>query len=312
MKARKGKRFNREVLAFESNYDENIRHIKHLLETNQFNFGNYSYFKIYDPKERLICAADFKERIVHHAIMNVCHPYFDRTLIYDTYATRPGKGIYQALDRVKYYLARYDYAVKLDYRKYYDSISHNVLIKKLSRLFKDKQLISIFERIISSYEVEPQKGLPIGNLTSQYFANYYLSSLDHEMKEVIKIPCYVRYMDDIVMASNDKSMLKEAVKFMLIYSKEELDLKLKSPIYSPYRGGVPFLGYKVMPHFYVLSSRSKRRYVKKYKSYQQKCEKGEWSDVEYALHIVPLIAFVSHASSYSFRQKCMKCNGYLS
>lgn len=310
MKARRGKRFNKDVAAFEKNYDENISRIKYEIENNEFQFGRYSYFTIHDPKERMICAADFSERVVHHAIMNVCHNYFDRTLIDDTYATRPGKGVYQAVDKVKYLLARNDYAVKLDYRKYYDSISHDILLDKLHRLFKDKHLLMLFEQIVESYEVAPGKGLPIGNLTSQYFANYYLSSIDHEMKEKLRIPCYVRYMDDIVMASNEKAELHEAVKYMQAYSSGKLDLQLKSPIYSPRRAGVSFLGYKVMPHYYTLSSRSKRRFKKKYLKYQCLYEQNEWSEADYAMHIVPLVAFVAHANSYNFRQRCVY--GYLS
>ena len=135
-KARRGKQQKKEVRAFASHLDQNIMAIRDSLESGSVSLGNYRYFTIHDPKERLICAAPFQERVIHHAIMNVCHDTFDRTLIDTTYATRKGKGVYAALDKVKWGMARYEYTVKLDVRKYYDSICHSVLRARLRRLFK--------------------------------------------------------------------------------------------------------------------------------------------------------------------------------
>jgi RNA-directed DNA polymerase len=218
-KASKSKRNKVEVLKYESNLDINIQLLQEQILSGNIDIGNYHYFTIYDPKERVICAASFPERVLHHAVMNICHPYFEKHLIYHTYATRIGKGTYAALDKAKEFVKRYSWYAKLDVRKYFDSISHDLLFQFLSRMFKDKILLEIFQKIIRSYEVSCGIGIPIGNLSSQYFANYYLSGADHYAKEQLHIGGYVRYMDDILLFEDENHVLKEKVKgFNLNYS----------------------------------------------------------------------------------------------
>lgn len=306
IKSCRGKQCKAEVLRFREYYDENMRRIRNSLLLGNAVVGDYNYFTIRDPKERLICAASFGERVLHHAIMNVCHDIFDRSLIYDTYATRRGKGVYAALDRAVWGASRYRYMVKLDYRKYFDSIDHDILKCQLERLFKDRALLSLFATIIDSYNTEEGKGLPIGNLTSQYFANHYLSSLDHRMKERVRVPVYIRYMDDVLMMDDDRSRLSKAVEEMTAYSGCELDLVLKSPVYRRRESGMPFLGYVVHPHYLTLSGRSKRRFRKKIEASRVRFETGEYSEDEYRQHILPLLAFVGHACCRGFRRSCVK------
>ncbi len=301
LKSCRGKQAKREVLDFRERYDYNIREIRRGLLDGDIAIGDYSYFRIYDPKERLICAASFRERVVHHAIMNVCHEYFDRTLIYDTYATRKGKGGYKALDKAVSMAARYRYAVKLDYRKYFDSIDHEVLKMKLLRLFKDKALLNLFYRIIDSYEVDDGTGLPIGNLTSQYFANFYLSSLDHVMKEELRVPVYLRYMDDVLMMDNDKARLKGYEGFMRDYSARHLNLRLKEPVAVRCGQGIPFLGYVVKPYRLGLNGRSKRRFREKIVEWHRRFETGLCDEEEYQQHLLPLLAFVDKAKCRAFK-----------
>ena len=302
IKSCRGKQAKREVIEFRNNYDENISNIRKLLLSGDIQVGNYNYFKIFDPKERLICAASFRERVIHHAIINVCHQYFERTLIYDTYATRIGKGVYKALDKAKIAASKYQYVAKLDYRKYFDSIDHEVLKEKLERLFKDKELLKLFYKIIDSYCVAEGKGVPIGNLTSQYFANYYLSSLDHKMKEDLRVPVYLRYMDDILMMDNDKSQLKNYVRILQGYSKQELKLQLKEPIYCNSQKGVQFLGYIVKSYRLLLNGRSKKRFREKINYYSDCFEKEIISEEEYQQHLLPLLAFASYANNNSFQR----------
>ena len=221
-KACRGKQRKGEVKAFRESFDENIAGLREELLSGDVRIGQYHYFTIHDSKERIICAAPFRERVLHHAIMNVCHEFFDRSLIYDTYATRPGKGVYAALDKAVYAASHYKYMVKLDFRKYFDSISHEILEDLLARKFKDKTLLSILCRIIDSYQTKPDRGLPIGNLTSQYFANMYLSEVDHLAKEKMRVPVYVRYMDDIMMAANEKDVLKDYVCRLDLFAQSKL------------------------------------------------------------------------------------------
>lgn len=138
-----------------------------------FRFGQYHFFTVYDPKRRTICAASFPERVVFHAMMRICHPVFDDFQIFDSYASRIGKGTYKALERAQQYAKRYQYFAKLDVCKYFDSIDHEVMLHQLCRLFKDSQLLIFFRDLLDSYETSEGRGLPIGNLTSQYFANDY-------------------------------------------------------------------------------------------------------------------------------------------
>ncbi len=305
-KACKGKQGKREVRCFAEHFDENMQALHQELANGTIALGNYTYFTIYDPKERIICAAPFRERVVQHAIMNVCHRHFDSRLVDTTYATRKGKGVYAAINQSVKAMTQYEYSVKLDFRKFYDSVDHSVLKAKLRRLFKDAALLDLFDKIIDSYCVAEGKGIPIGNLTSQYFANRYLSDLDHRAKERWHAAAYMRYMDDILIAGNDREALKRCVANMVDYSAKELKLTFKPPIFKRAKDGQVFLGYKVMPYHYLLSGRSKRRFRSKLLQYESKRTKGEWSEAEYAEHVVPLVSFVQHADSKSFRRACME------
>lgn len=276
-KACRGKQRKAEVQQFRQSFDANIADLRSEILSGSVHVGDYHYFTIHDPKERVICAAPFCERVLHHALMNVCHEYFDRSLIDDTYATRPGKGVYSAIDKAVKAASRYEYMVKLDFRKYYDSISHDILKQKLKRKFKDERLLAIFCQIIDSYHADTGLGLPIGNLTSQYFANAYLSEFDHLAKERFRVPIYIRYMDDILLASDDKVKLMQQVWSLNDYARQTLLLTLKSPICHHSKNGVVFLGYRVLPHHYMLSGRSKRRFRSKLLAYEAKLTEGQWS-----------------------------------
>ncbi len=306
-KARRGKQTKNEVIQFAANLDHNILTMREQLESGDFTFGDYRFFTIHDPKERLICAAPFAERVAQHAIMNVCHDAFDRTLIDTTYASRKGKGVYAALDMARYGMQHYAYTVKLDVRKYYDSISHSVLRARLRRMFKDQWLLSLFDTIIDSYGSDG-KGLPIGNLVSQYFANLYLSDLDHMVKQQWKMPIYIRYMDDILIMSHDKSPLQQTVKELTRYAYDELKLTIKPPIYRTSKNGQVFLGYKVTPYYIALSGRSKRRFRSKLLLYEHLYDSGKWDEHNLASHVLPLVAFAQHAESGKFRESVMNLN----
>src|SRR5574344_1276754 len=206
-KACRGKLRKQEVLLFRKDLDKNIATLRQQILTGCIDVGHYHLFTIFEPKERKICAAEFKERVLHHAIINVCHDIFDSTLIDTTYATRKGKGVYAAVNKAVQALTKYKYTVKLDVRKYYDNISHDILKTALRRKFKDGYLLLTLDKIIDSYSTQDGRGLPIGNLTSQYFANFYLSSLDHFIKEHLRAPIYIRYMDDMLIAGNSKERL---------------------------------------------------------------------------------------------------------
>ena len=306
-KACRGKRHRPDVIEYSEHLFDNITRLRSELLSGAVRIGRYSYFTIYDPKLRKICAAVFEERIIHHAIINICHPYFERHLIYDTYATRLGKGSFAAIDRARKAIRQYDFVAKLDVKSYFDSISHDILKLKLRRIFKDPRLLTLLDLIIDSYESSTGRGIPIGNLTSQYFANFYLSFLDHYAKENVKISVYIRYMDDVLLFGRSATDIKNYVRNIVQYADKELGLKLKQPVLRVADSGISFLGYSLYPHKILLNRRSKIRFKRKMSEYTEKYVTGRWTDVQYNEHITPLLAFVQKAYTKGLRTEiCRK------
>lgn len=304
-KAQSGKEAKNPVLAYRAKLESNLLDLREQLVAGDVRVGNYHLFKIYDPKERTICAADFSERVLHHALMNVCAPFFERQFICSTCANRVGKGVYYALNIAHKAMERYRFVAKLDVRKYFDSIHHDVLLKQLNRIFKDSRLLTIFEQIVHSYAVVEGRGLPIGNLTSQYFANFYLSGLDHYVKEKLQVAEYVRYMDDMLLFGNDKGVLKQQVYHVQLYANNLLKVELKPPLLQLTSHKTAFLGYSLKGAVIGLTNRSKRRFAAKYRMANKMLKEGTWDEKQYQEHILPLFAFVRHAYSKKYRKRIL-------
>jgi len=202
---------------------------------------------VYDPKERLICAAPFRDRVAQHAIMALCEPCFESYQVYDSYACRRGKGLDAALVRAQNHARHSRCFVKLDVRKYFDSIDHAILKQLLERRFKDTTLMTLFEALIDGYSSTPGKGIPIGNLSSQYFANHYLAPWDHYCMETLGIHRYVRYMDDFAAWGNDKEQLKDWAASARHFLQERLGLALKTNLSEHLRQGHDLSGVSYLP-----------------------------------------------------------------
>jgi RNA-directed DNA polymerase len=301
-KAQKGKSFSRGVNNYRAGLEENLGDLRKQMSSGLVEVGSYRFFKVFDPKERQICAAAFGEQVLHHALMNICHDHFERVQIFDSYACRKGKGTYAALERAKLFSRKSEWFLKLDVRKYFDSIHHEVLKVLLAKLFKDQRVMDVFGKIIDSYAAGPGKGLPIGNLTSQYFANHYLSGLDHFVKEQLGIKGYVRYMDDMVLWHDDRQVLKKARTAIREYLRDELKCELKPELLNRVKRGMPFLGYLIFPHHVWLSRRSKLRFIRKWKELDAHYHSGEWSEAVCQRHALPLIAFTAFADAKKFRE----------
>jgi len=184
-RASRGKQFRVEVRQFQSDFPGWIVEIPKRLASGGFSFGRFKQFIIRDPKERIITAPCFEERVVHHAIMNVCEPALDRWLIDDTFACRVGRGREAAIGRAMQFCRTLPWCLKLDIRKYFDSINHDRLLELLTRRFKELRLRGLFEQIVRSFRGTQRIGLPIGSLTSQHFANFYLGWFDRHVKGVL-------------------------------------------------------------------------------------------------------------------------------
>ena len=237
---------------------------------------------IYDPKEREIQALSFADRVFQHLLCdNILMPYLEPRLIYDNAACREGKGTHFALDRLEKFMREHykkygakGYILKFDIRKYFNSIDHEVLKRKLEK-FPDDEVKTLLYHIIDSYEYTLGKGLPMGNQSSQWFALYYLDRLDRLIKEKLRVKYYVRYMDDGVLLASSKKELQEALRQMkeLIY-EDRLEFNEKTQIF-PMSQGVDFLGW----HLYLtdtgkvikrLRTSNKKRFKKRMKYYQKR------------------------------------------
>jgi len=301
-KAQKGKVLKSCVHAYRMHLQDNLLLLQQQIITGRIETGKYHSFTVYDPKKRLICAAPFSQRVLHHAIMNVCHDSFEKQQIATSFASRKGKGTYSALDKARVYNRQHRWFLKLDVRKYFESIDHVILNGQLHRLFKDFYVLLMFGKIIDSYSTAAQKSVPIGNLTSQYFANHYLSMADHFAKEVLRVPAYVRYMDDMVLWHNNKDELLETGRLLQDFIKRTLLLELKPFCLNETVKGLPFLGYLLFADRVRLAPRSKKRFITTTELYARTLQSGVWSQQEYASHVMPLVAFTEYAYAREFRK----------
>ncbi|HOH28800.1 MAG TPA: RNA-directed DNA polymerase [Candidatus Hydrogenedentes bacterium] len=302
-KAQRGKRAQTDTIRFRAHLEGELARLRSALLAGPLDLGPYRSFTVHDPKERVICAAPFADRVLHHAMMNVCHASFEAYQIYDSYACRVGKGTHKAVERAREFAVRYRHYLKLDIGRYFDSIDHELLKRQMRRRFKDRRVIEILDVLIDSYETAPGKGLPIGNLTSQYFANHYLGVLDHFVKETLCCLAYVRYMDDFVLWHDDRGQLKMWRDRIAGYLEETLRLVIKPDCLNRCDAGMTFLGYRLFPAAVTLARRSRIRFRRKLTAAHYKYLSGEWSEAEAARHVEPLIAFVRHGRSEAMRRR---------
>lgn len=306
-KAAKGKRGKADCRAFRERLDENLTALGAELLAGQVTVGAYHYFTIHDPKQRTICAASFRERVLHHALMNACEPVLERAAVFDSYACRKDKGRLLAVERAQGYARTHRWFLKMDIRKYFDSIHHETLRGLLARKFKDPGLLGLFDRILASYQTTPGHGLPIGNLTSQHFANFYLGSLDRFLKEELRRGAYVRYMDDFVVWGGSGCELRKVCERVRSFLATELKLELKAnTAINRTAFGMDFLGYRLFPGTVRLARRSTVRFTRKFRRYEAAQRCGQWSELILQQRMQALLAFVMPAESGAFRRHVLQ------
>lgn len=316
-KARLGKRNRPEVARFGLNLERELLSLQRELLTGDYHPGPYRLFTIYERKPRLIAAAPFRDRVVHHAVMNIIEAPLDRTFIHDSYACRVGKGTHAAVARYQTWARRYPYVLKMDIAQYFPSIDHAMLREKLRRRIKDKLLLALLERIIAgSPTVEAafggddllnparsRTGIPIGNLTSQFFANLYLDDFDHYMKETLRCKAYLRYVDDTVVLDDDKRRLHEiraAVRERL--AQEHLRLHPCKADISRVSDGLNLLGYIVFPNYRRMRSDNGHRFVRRLRRMADLYRDGRlgWAAIDAAVQ--SWIGHAKHADTRGLRQ----------
>ncbi len=276
--ARRCKRYRSYILKFEYNLEENLLTLKKELLNKTYHHGGYHEFIITDSKKRIIKAPLFRDRIVHHALCNIIEPILDRGFIYDSYACRKGKGVHVAVKRLESFLKscsatqkRRDvissrvYCLKCDISKYFENVDHKILLELLEKKIQNEDILWLLREIINSNA----QGIPIGNLTSQLFANVYLNELDHFIKRVLGERYYIRYMDDFLILNTNKWHLRETKERLRMFLCDRLKLELhpkKAEIF-PADKGIDFLGYVVRNNKRFLRKSTVRRFLKKKRRY---------------------------------------------
>lgn len=291
--ARKGKSGQYGVKIFEKNVQRNIDQLYDELTNGTYKTSEYSVFKIYDPKEREIFRLPFRDRVVHHAIMNILEPIWISVFIHHTYSCIKGRGIHAVLKDLKYDLKDVEgtkYCLKLDIKKFYPTINHEVLKTIVRRKLKDNKLLDLIDGIIDS-----APGVPIGNYLSQFFANLYLSYFDHWLKEERMVKYYYRYADDIVILSGNKNYLHELFKDIDCYLTQNLKLEIKRnyQVFPVCSRGIDFVGY-VFYHSHVLMRKTiKKRLCRK----AAKLNKKDINTKSYKMQIAPWLGWAKHCDS---------------
>ncbi|HLD55027.1 MAG TPA: reverse transcriptase domain-containing protein [Candidatus Nanoarchaeia archaeon] len=266
LKAKRGKGNIKEVLEFTYNLESELLNLQYELKNQVYKTGNYRHFIIFEPKERKISALPFRDRVVHHAVYFVMEPIFEKKFIYDSYACRKRKGTHAGVKKLQKFIRKIkdnSYALKCDISKYFLSVDHEVLKKIIRKKIADKNFLCLLNNIIDSSE----KGIPIGNLTSQLFANIYLNELDEFVKYELKIKYYLRYMDDFVLLHESKQYLhslREKIKLFL--SSIKLEFHPKKVSIFPIRLGIDFLGYKIFKNHKSVRKSTVKRFIKNAKT----------------------------------------------
>lgn len=325
-RCRRGKRYSSEASAFDWAWQPNLVALRRDLMDGSYQPGGYRHFRILEPKPRKISAAPFRDRIVHHAIVQVLEPHYERRFIHDSYACRRGKGTQAAWHRAQEYVRRFRYALKTDIVRFFPNVDHEVLIGLLERTIADPPLNDLIRSIIASGDgvlteeatqdffpgddlfarLRP-KGLPIGNLTSQFFANVLLDQIDHTVKDEWAVPGYVRYADDLVLFSNDKAFLWTC-RQQLQERLNTLRLKLhpdKTAVLQT-KDGLTFLGFVIRPHDVHLQQGVIQRFNRRRKRQQWLFRNGQIQLRQVRESLRAWNAYVSQANSFGIRRALMK------
>jgi RNA-directed DNA polymerase len=319
--AQRGKRFRDNVLVFNYQLEQELEQLQTELLDQTYEPGEYHTFRIFDPKPRLISAAPYRDRVIHHALCNVMIPPIDRTFIATCYANRTGYGSHRALRKFTRFARSSRYVLQCDIRKYFPCIDHEILKAQLHSKIKCPETVWLIDLLIDRsnpqepvYDYFPEDdlftlidrrhGLPIGNLTSQFFANVYLNSFDHFVKEQLKISKYLRYVDDFALFSDDRATLVSARQAIEAYL-ESIRLRIhpiKSQL-SETRIGVSFLGFRVLPDRIRVRNDNLRRGRRRLKLQHQAYEVGHITLTQLNQSLQSWEAHLKHGDTYRLRQR---------
>ena len=308
IRASKGKKDKKELVLFEMDLETNLIKILDDIKNNKYKFGDYREFKVYEPKERLIKSLPYRDRIVHQwYIHEFIKPYYYPRFIKDSYACIENRGTHAGVITLQKYMRimkrKYNnyYVLKCDIKKFFYNIDKSILINILSKTIKDKKLLSFTKIILNDNE---KIGIPIGNYTSQFFANIYLNELDHFIKDKKHIKYYIRYMDDFILLLETK---EECIKLLseidcFVNSKLNLKLNNKSRYYKS-SNGIDFCGYRIYETHILLRKRFKNKVNKNIKLWKKLKNENKFCNKKFTLSYNSLKAHASHSNSYNYFKK---------
>jgi len=308
------KRKKKDVLQFEWNLEQNIFALYRELKYKTYKHGAYSSFYITDPKQRHIHKATVRDRVLHHSIVRVLTPLFELTFIANSFSCRIGKGTHRGVKSVEKMsrivsqnYTRDCFGLKCDVEKFFDSVDHAVLISILKRRIKDKDTMWLLEEVIDSFSsgysnLFDKKGIPIGNLTSQLFANVYMNEFDQFIKHELQVKHYARYTDDLVILSSNKEYLLGLLQPIQEFLENKLHLALhpKKVSIRSLHNGIDFLGYIIFPHHRLLRTKTKNRVEKGFSKRLKAQESGEIESEQVTKSLYSYLGLLSHANAHRF------------
>jgi len=318
-KAKKGKTKKDYVIKFEENLENNLKILEFELVNKIYKPRKLKLFIVRDPKTRKICKSSFRDRIVHHAIVNILEPIYEKIFIYDSYASRKNKGQHKALERFDYFKRKVSkngkklngikdknyvcgYCLKADIKKYFDNVDHNVLINIIKEKIKDDNFIWLIQKILSNHLGKiKNKSMPLGNYTSQFLANVYLNKLDYFVKHKLKIKYYIRYVDDLIILHNNKEILEFYKKEINNHLKKELKLELhndKSKIIRLHKG-IQFLGFRNFYHYKLLEKSNINQIKRNLQIWKEMKERGILDNEKINAKIEGWLTHANHGNSYN-------------
>lgn len=326
-KARKGKSKKDYVIKFESDLKNNLKHLQDDLINKTYSPHSLKKFIIRDPKTRTIHSSIFRDRIVHHAIINILDPIYEKIFIYDSFASRKNKGSHEAVNRFECFMRKVSsngrliknsfnnnsikgYVLKADFRHYFDSVNQEILINILRKKIDDEDLIWLIREVLGNFEISEKTGMPLGNYTSQFFANVYLNELDYYVKHVLKAKYYIRYVDDFVILHKSKKRLEyflEHIKNFLPCLKIKLHPE-KTEIYA-LRNGICFLGYRVFYYYKLLRERNIKHFMNRLRNNISLCKNGEITKEQLESRIKGWEGYAKFGNTYNFREKLETSTG---
>lgn len=305
-----GKRQKKDVQEFESHLEDNLFNLHQELLSKHYRHSSYTSFYVQDPKVRHIHKAVVKDRIVHHAIFSILSPIFEPTFITESYSCRKGFGTHKGFEKLVVYSRKVSqnyiqdcWALKCDIKKFFASVDHQTLLCLIRERIKDPDLLWLLEEIVGSFG--EGKGIPIGNLTSQLFANVYLNGLDQFVKHNLKVKYYLRYADDFVLLSQNRDTLIEYLEKLKLFLKENLNLELHPTKVSLRKltWGIDFVGYTALPHYELVRTKTKKRIFRKIQSKVEDFNQDKVSIEALNQSIQSYLGVLSRANTYELKQE---------